>query len=200
MAHLDARLLDRVAYGTIYGTGYKTEVHTLKSGLERRKALWSTPRGQFAVMYKMLKADQHEQVVAAFHACAGRLNTFRLHDRTDDTASNEPIGTGTGAPETYQLSRRLSFAGVSRDLPVLLPNADNFRVFVGGVETSAYTLDPLLGRLTLTAADGAAVTWSGTFDKKVRFDDDDLEFTLEPRAGGVHILLSADVRLQEVLA
>lgn len=197
MAHFDQRLLDHVSYGTSYGTGYKTDIKTLNSGVERRNGLWQIPRGQFAIIYRMLNEEHYDQVFAAFHACCGRLHTFRLKDRTDYMVNGEFLGIGSGLPTEYQLSRSISFYGVTKRLPVFLPVVDTITIYDDGVPISAQ-VNPN-GTVIVNAAPGGTVTWSGEFDKKVRFDQDNLDWTLEPRAGGIHILLSSDVYLQEVL-
>lgn len=199
MAHINERLLECVSYGTVYGSGYRTDVVALQSGYEKRTALWSIPRGQFSIIYNLLKEEDHASVLAAFHVCNGRLHTFRLKDETDFSVVKSPIGAGTGSTKTYKLSRRFSFAGQNKDIPVSLPVVGSVVVYEGSSIVPA-TVDYENATVTLSAAPGAVISWSGEFDKRVRFDEDDIAFTFETRAGGVHPRLSTDITLQEVLS
>jgi len=197
MAHKNQRLLESVAYGTSYGTGYKTDIKQLKSGSESRNALWSLPKGRFAILYKLLKETDHEKVVSAFHVCKGRLHTFRFKDKSDYIVSNSPIGTATGNLQQLQLSKRYTFAGDFTDIPVYLPNVETVILKADGVQIE-YSVDALTGIVEFTAAPGSIITWSGEFDKKVRFDDDELDFSIDVREGGIYARLSANVELKEV--
>lgn len=197
MAFINTRLLEGVAYGTSYGAGFRTSVKTLRSGRERRNAAWSTPRGSFAVVYKNLKEADHEKVLSAFQACMGRLHSFRLQDLTDYKANQVPIGIGTGASQTLQLVRRYGFGVAGIDVPVTKPVQGKVQVFADEVQIAA-PVDYEHGTVSVMAASGAVITWSGEYDKVVRFDDDDLQFTIDTRAGGIYALLSTDVTLQEV--
>lgn len=197
MAFINSRLLEGVAYGTSYGTGFRTSVKALRSGRERRNAQWSAPRGSFSVVYKSLKEADHERVLSAFQACMGRLHSFRLQDLTDYKANQMPIGIGTGGAQVLQLVRRYGFGQAGIDVPVTKPVVGTVQVYADGQDLAS-SVDYDNGTVTLTAAVGAVLTWSGEYDKVVRFDDDDLQFTIDSRAGGIYPLLSTDVSLQEV--
>ena len=197
MSFINERLLESVAYGTSYGAGFKTRVTDLRSGRERRNAEWSAPRGSFSIIYSTLLEEDHDKVLSAFYACLGRLNTFRLQDLTDYKAIDVRLGLGTGGQETYQLQRRYGFGAVEFFARVTKPVLDRVTVFVGGTAAPA-VLDYTLGTVTLIAPPGVRVSWSGEFDKVVRFDDDDIQFSLDSRAGGIHAMLSTNVTLQEV--
>lgn len=197
MAFINARLLEGVAYGTAYGTGFRTNIKTLRSGRERRNAEWSVPRGSFAIVYKSLREGDHAKVLQAFQACHGRLHSFRLQDLTDYKVEGAAIGVGTGTPQVLPLVRQFGFGDASIEVPVPLPVAGTVQVFADGAPASVF-VDYEAATVAVTAADGALITWSGEFDKIVRFDDDDLQFSFDNRAGGIKPLLSTDVALQEV--
>lgn len=201
MAFIDERLLESVSYGTSYGVGYNTRVVALRSGAERRTPLWSVPKGLFTLIYKTLKPEDHEAVVSAFHVCAGRAHTFRFKDLTDFKVS-APVqfGVGTGQLETYRLVRPYRFGGQVYDKPVSLLVPGTIQLFEETELLEGATVDYAAGTVTLSAAPGARLFWSGEYDKRVRFDDDELQFTMETRAGGIVPILSTDVTLREVLA
>ena len=67
-----------------------------------------------------------------------------------------------------------------------LPVAGSVRVAVGGVETTAFTVDVATGPVMLASAPGAGalVTAGFLFDTPVRFDTDRIETTLESFEAG----------------
>jgi uncharacterized protein (TIGR02217 family) len=197
MAFIDARLLEKVAYGTSYGSGFKTQIKMLRSGRESRNADWAVPRGRFAIVYGNLQPEGHGKVAAAFEICRGRLNSFRLQDLTDYKATLQPLGVGSGVEQQLQLQKSFLF-GVSQAFrPITKPVVDSVQVFEDNVLVAA-VVDHLTGIVTITATPGSTLTWSGEFDKVVRFDEDELQFSIDSRAGGTIPLLSTDVSLREV--
>lgn len=199
MALINGRLLEGVSYGTTYGSGYKTRVVTLRSGMERRTPLWAVPRGLFTLVYRTLEPEDHEKVVSAFHVCSGRAHAFRLQDLTDYKVSTPTrIGVGTGELETYQLVRAYRFGGQEYAMPVSLPVAGSVQLYEDNMATTG-AIDHLTGQVSVLAAPGAVIRWTGEFDKRVRFDEDEIQFTIETRAGGIVPILSSDLTLREVL-
>lgn len=194
---INSHLLDGVAYGSVFGASFRTLVEPLKSGAESRLITRSWPLGKYAILLERLRPDDHAKIFAAFNVCRGRGHTFRLRDRIDYRMVDVQIGVGTGSAQTYQLMRQYDFGVEVYQVPVTLPEVATLELTADGAPV-AYTVNGLTGVVTLTAGAGAAVRASGLFDKRVRFDDDDLDFTLETRGGGIVPLLTANVPLREV--
>ncbi len=192
----EARLLDRVAYGSEFGHRYNTSVRELRSGVERRNAEWQRPLGRYAVRYQNLDTRHHQIVIAAHHACMGRLIGFRFRDWTDFTAEDAVIGYGTGATENYQLCKYYVFGTLSSQRDIVKPVNGTVVVSVAGAPVAAQ-VDYSTGVVQLRADDGAEITWRGEFDVPVRFADDEIGFTFDNRAGGTPIL-NSDVELVEI--
>ena len=110
---IEARLLDKVAYGTESGPEYNTRVVPLKSGVTRRNSQWAFPLDRFAVIYNLLKPADRELVVKAFRACRGRAVGFRFKDPLDYTAQQEPLGVAAGGLESMQLKNCLLYTSPS---------------------------------------------------------------------------------------
>ena len=197
MSFINERLLEGVSYGTAYGSGFLTKIHALNSGHERRNASRSVPLGTFSIIYGALLEQDHARVLSAFQTAMGRLHSFRLKDLTEFSVSSVQIGIGTGQEESYQLVRRYGFGSASSVAPVTKPVPGSVIVMQDAEEID-FEIDYMTGMVSATALPGSVVTWSGMFDKVVRFDDDDIQFTIDSRAGGLVPVLSTDISLKEV--
>lgn len=193
---IEERLLDKVAYGTQAGIEYRTDVKTLRSGNESRARLWSHPLARFAIVFKSLKPEDREHVVRAFRAAGGRHLAFRMKDPLDHKAVNEHIGTGNGEAITIQLTKSYTFGPITEIAPIYKPRSVTVRA--NGVLIPA-AVDLNTGLVTVTAAAGTAISWSGEFDKPVRFDDDVLMWSVDARLGWTgDRVASTDITLTEV--
>lgn len=193
---IEQRLLDRVAYGTQAGLEYRTEVRALRSGVESRARLWALPLARYTVVYRSLRPADRAVVVEAFRAAGGRHLAFRFRDPLDFTAEQEALGVAAGGVETLQLTKRYQFGPVIEVAPIHKPVS--VQLFADGVPITA-AVDLTTGQVTVDVAAGAVLTWSGAFDKPVRFDSDQLMWSLDAPDGVTPgRLASTDVTLSEV--
>jgi uncharacterized protein (TIGR02217 family) len=144
--------------------------------------------------------DALSQVIAFFEERRGRLYGFRWRDRLDHSsaapdaaiaATDQTIGTGDGASNTFQLSKTYGALYSPYQRPVAKPVAGSVRVAVAGSEATEgtdFTVDSATGLVTFLAghvpAVGAAVSAGFMFDVPVRFDTDYLEVDLSAFAAG----------------
>ncbi|WKT59102.1 DUF2460 domain-containing protein [Microbulbifer thermotolerans] len=195
MTFNEARLLDRVAYGSEFGHEYNTRIDELRSGVERRNAEWERALGRYAIRFQNLRDSDHAVVVAAHHACMGALIGFRLKDWSDYQADGEPIGFGAGELANYQLQKTYTFGSLSTVRAIYKPVQGTVQVFSNGVPVAA-SVDYTTGVVQVNAPLGEELTWTGEFDTPVRFSDDRLTFSIDNRSGGP--ILNSDVELQEI--
>lgn len=193
----ETRLLDCVSYGSQFSTEFNTRVHTLRSGHERRNAMWSQPLGNYSIIFNNLEPDDHDQVRHAHMASMGSLIPFRFKDWTDYTADDEPLTTGTGVEQEVQLSKTYAFGPVSYQRLIHKPVTGTVVIYEDGVELAA-TVDYATGIATFTAPPGSNVTWDGEFDIPVRFVSDRLDYDPVVRRQSGRFVLSSDVDLIEV--
>lgn len=198
MAFIEERLLDCVSYGTQGGPSWVTRRIGLRSGIIRRNAMRSRPLYRFIVLYQNLNPEDHENVIAAFNACRAGVYGFRVKDWSDFTASNELVTTGTGAPQTIQLSKLYEFHTENLSRPIRKPVSGTVTMTQNGSPLSA-SIDYTTGLATFTASVGQIVRWSGQFDVPVTFDDDELMFAADNR-GFDGLRLTANVLLSEDLS
>lgn len=192
----ETRLLDKVSYGSQFGQEYNTRIVQLRSGRDKRNANWTLPLGRYSILYEAIRPEDHMLVRGAHMACMGSLIAFRFKDWSDYIATDEAIGTGTGSSQDLQLTKVYDFGPLSISRDIVKPVTGTVVIYVDGVPTAA-TIDYTTGIATLTATNGAAITWSGEFDVPVRFDSDRLDCEpVAPQNREFH--LSANVDFTEV--
>jgi uncharacterized protein (TIGR02217 family) len=184
-----------LALGASGGPTRRTDVSALGSGRESRSTPWAHSRRRYDLGGAVRSLDQLHALIAFFEARRGRLHGFRFRDPLDwrscppsQTPSAfdqipEPVA---GEPLRFQLIKRYGDSAGGYTRPIRKPVAGTVRVAVGGVETSAFTLDAAAGLITLAAAPaaGAAVTVGFAFDTPVRFDADRLDIALDGFGAG----------------
>lgn len=191
----EERILDCVAYGSEFGHRYKTRINELRSGVERRNGEWERPLGRYSIIYQNLAQRDANKVVAAHHACMGRLIGFRFKDWADFQADQEPLVFGNGNQQVVQLTKTYRFGTLSNTRNVYKPVIDTVSIFQNGEPLPA-SIDYQTGLVSFLAPDGAEITWSGEFDVPVRFSDDEISFSIDNRSDGY--ILNNDVELLEI--
>jgi len=186
MSFHEVRLPARLAFGSTGGVERRTEVVTLASGFERRSSPWANGRRRYLIGAGVRALDDAAALVEFFEARRGRLFGFRFKDFADfkscapsaaTSAADQVIGEGDGVTAAFQLVK--AYGDLARD--IRKPVAGTVKAAVGGVVTTAFTVDTATGVISFTTppADGAAVTAGFEFDTPVRFDTDRIDVTLE---------------------
>lgn len=116
------------------------------------------------------------QLVGFFAAVQGAGGSFLFTDPFDSTVTAANFGTGDGTTTAFPLKRQLgSFSGfVGWDLIQNVVGSPS--VYVGGVLTTPASISST-GVVTFTSApvNGAALTWTGSFQFLCHFLDDTWE-------------------------
>jgi uncharacterized protein (TIGR02217 family) len=199
MAFHEIRFPIDIALGSKGGPERRVEVVELGSGREERNARWAHAKRRFNAGYGVKTATQLQQTVQFFEERRGKLHGFRFRDPLDNqsslpgaavSASDQLIGTGTGAQSSFQLVKTYgaSFAPYART--ITKPVIGSVAVSVNGVAAapSDFSVDHATGIVTFIPAKipaaGAAVRAGFAFDVPVRFDTDYLEVDLSAFAAG----------------
>ncbi len=191
MAFHEVRLPARLAFGSTGGVERRTEITTLGSGFERRSTPWAEGRRRYLIGAGLRSLDDMAALTAFFEARRGRLYGFRFRDFADfkscapgeaPAATDQRIGTGDGVRRSFGLRKVYG----DHERRIRKPVEGSVRLAVNGVETTAFSVDPATGQVTLAAApaSGAVVTAGFVFDVPVRFDADRIEMTLESFGAG----------------
>lgn len=193
---VEERLLECVTFGTHGGPTWLTRKIGLKSGVIRKNAMRSRPLYRYTFIYRNLTPALHKQVIDAFNACMGGAYSFRIKDWADFEATDELLPVlGTGSSQAVQLVKTYTFGNRTIARPIRKPVAGTVSIEANGSPISA-AIDTTTGIATLTAANGATLTWSGEFDVSVGFDDDELFFSGDDK-GSDGLFLTSDVSLTE---
>lgn len=179
MAFIDAQLSDRVAYGFKAGPQYMNQVISMANGREKRAADWMYPRIRFSASYENFKQQYRDEILAAFHACRGRLHCFKFKDWTDSVAVNEAIAPEIGTTDAVQLVKTYTFGAQTAERMIQCTDS-SVTLTKDGSPFTAYTLDADTGLVTPDAAWGAGeYAWSGPVLVWVRFDNDYNAFSID---------------------
>lgn len=179
MAFIDAQLSERVAYGFKAGPEYSTQIVAMTNGREKRAGEWLLPRIRFSASYENFKQQYRDEILAAFHACRGRLHCFKFKDWTDLVAIDEPVAPEIGTTNPMQLVKTYAFGAQTAERMIQCTDSSVTLTKDGGAFT-AYTLDADTGLVTPDAAwEAGEYAWSGPVFVWVRFDSDYNAFSID---------------------
>lgn len=163
---------------------WSTNVQQAVSGKESRISYQQYPRVRFRLKYELLRDNVSpsdlRRLVGLFNALRGRFDTCLFVDPDFSSVTSENFGTGTGAQTAFQITATFQNSG-GPGAAELIQNFDGAPlIYVNGVLKTGGGVDYTLGAngvITFTAApaNGAALTWTGSFYYRVRFDDDELD-------------------------
>ena len=154
---------------------WATGVADATSGRQYTLARRLYPIWHFDLPFAVLRASgswtEYQQLVGFHNARKGRSDDFLYFDPRDNTVAAQPFAFGDGVTRTFRLVRTLG--GFPE--PVGAVNTGSVIVQVAGV-TTAVTFSADLSQVTFAAAPaaGAALTWSGQFYFRCRFENDKL--------------------------
>ena len=142
-----------------------------------------------------------------FEERRGRLNGFRFRDPFDHcscalgsviSAEDQLVGIGDGVKTTFQLKKTYGGLYAPYERSVTKPVEGTVLVAINGVVTSNMSMDVTSGEITFDTApdEDAAITAGFRFDVPVRFDTDQLEFSLSGfEAGDIPSIPLLEIRL-----
>ncbi len=177
---------DFLTFGSHGGPSYRTHVVATKAGVEQRNQAWSQSLAVYEVGLVHRDATATNALRRFFRAIAmGRRHGFRFTDRLpgESTGVREVLGTGDGVEDTFQLVKHYTLGGYDSIRTITKPVAGSVVVYLNGTATTAFTVDPTTGLVTLTSppAGGVVVSASCQFQVPVRFETDTLDLVaVEP--------------------
>ena len=171
---INTRLSTCVEQGFTGGPEWSTLITELQSGLERRNAQWAVPRHRFTADYTVVTAAAKAEILNAYMACRGRLNSFRFKDWNDYSATLAALGNTPGANQTpVQLVKPYTFGSETFTRTITKPTTGSVTVYMNGVaKAGSYSTTTGLFTPTTNWTAAQALTWTGEFDVEVRFGAD----------------------------
>lgn len=161
---------------------FRTGVQPAVSFKESRISHSLFPVFEFALQYEFLRDDvtpsDLKSLVGLYGAMRGRWDTFLYTDPVYNTVVDEPFGTGDGTTTQFQLVATFQNSG-GPGVAERIQNLNGAPVIkkAGVTQTlmTHYTISAT-GIVTFVTAPtgGQALTWSGSFYYRCRFDEDRL--------------------------
>lgn len=171
---------------------YQSNVQTEYGGRELRVNTQTAARYRFGITFDFLRqdsgGDEAQQLLAFFAAHRGTWDSFLYADPYSSAVTAQAFGTGDGSSTSFHLTDEMTerVGGVS-GTPLI------YKAGVLQTVVTDYVVDVNTGGITFTVAPAAAaaLTWTGSFYRRVRFADDGLQ--LKRRfsrvwAGGVSLV------------
>ena len=155
---------------------FRTKIQSAVSGKEYRASLMANPLYNIKVKFEFLRAgarNELQQLVGFYLARRGAFESFLFKHDDDCAVAGQLVGMGDGIVKSFQLAR--SFGGFSEPVQNI-DQVVEVRVNGAVVPPAGYTVSST-GLVTFAAAPTGPVTWTGSYLYRVRFADDEAEFT-----------------------
>lgn len=172
---------------TAVGPEFSTSIAVTASGHERRNSLWSDARVHFDVGPGIRAEGELSALLAFFRARRGAARGFRISDPFDHSSNgmtgtptmlDQQLGVGDGARADFQLVKSYGEGGDPQVRPITRARPETVLVSVGGVPSTAWTLQERgLVRFTSAPPLGAEVCAGFLFDVPVRFAEDRIDIS-----------------------
>lgn len=155
-----------------------TQVRSTPSGREWRSSMMVVPRYRYTLTYEFLRdaaaLAEYQALFGFVERRQGAYDSFLFTDPHDNAVTAQAFGTGDGSTVAWPLVRTLG----GSTMRVFSLNGAPSIYKAGVLQTSGYTVDLNTGLVTFGTAPaaGVALTWTGAYYQRVRFDGDSLEF------------------------
>ena len=206
MSFVEIQFPPTISRGSSGGPTRLTDVVVLRSGFERRNAIWSNSRRRYDAGLGIRNSSHLYDAYEFFEARQGRLFGFRWKDWLDfkscrsiltPTNTDQNIGVGDGVRTVFQLRKAYTSGSTTIFRDIRKPVAGTVIVAVNSSPTTVST-NTTTGMITFSSAPAAAavITAGFEFDVPARFDQDELMVSLDLfDAGDVPDLKVIEVRV-----
>src|SRR5579864_9177684 len=133
MAFIEVRFPTDIAYGSVGGPQYSTDIVITQSGYEQRNANWSQARACYNVAHGVKTQTQLDTLIAFFRSRKGRADGFRFKDWTDYNVTGQAIGTGDGTTAIFQLIKTYVSGSTSEQRVISKPVIGTVNIYLNSV-------------------------------------------------------------------
>lgn len=169
--------LPGLAFGVSRSPQFSTKVARAVSLSETRGSFAAYPLWGFTLTYEFLRKGQgvaeFEQLLGFFLARKGQFDSFLFTDPDFNSVTNQQFGVGDGVTTSFQLVRSTNLAFSE---PVQNPNVIS-AINDNGSPAGTYTQSNGLISFSVAPAAGHALTWTGTYYNRCRFEQDVADFS-----------------------
>lgn len=169
-----------VTYPVRRAPSWLTDTQRTVSGKRTALANYSYPVWNYELEYDVLRSDvtnaEWQTLLAFYNRNYGPANLWQFTDPDDGSVTAQSIGTGDGATTAFQLVRTMTGSGANVFVePVWAPTGTP-TIYVAGVHVTALTISTTgLVTFTTAPANGAALTWTGTYNWLCRFEGNTID-------------------------
>jgi uncharacterized protein (TIGR02217 family) len=164
------------------GPSFNTLTKQAASGRQVRVSLQSSPVWKFKLAFEFLRdraaaTSDVQNLWAFFNAVNGQFNQFYFLDPYENAVLDQGLGVGNGSTTSFQLTRTV---GAGTGYPWIEPVygvSGAPTVYVNGAVTAATLNAYGVISFATPPANGAAISWSGTFMFLCHFTQDDLQLS-----------------------
>lgn len=182
--------MSQLVFPTLRGLGwsrrktpeFKTSIQQSVSGRESHTSYRLYPMYRFRLKYDVLRFSVNselQQIMGLFLAMRGAFDSFLFTDPDDSSVTDMGFGTRDGVATQFQLTRTYGFGSYTFVEPVMNVNVLT-NVKSNGVtltNPADYTISNSgLVTLSVPGTAGHALTWTGTYYFRCRFEKDEAEF------------------------
>lgn len=214
MRFIDEYLPDCVAgYPCISAPRFSTQIVVVDSGAEQANSRWAEPLRRFHLPEAVRSMETYNALQDHWLIMRGPFHTFPWRDPLDyasvsidtpaspipptTTALDQPLGTGDGMRDKFQLIKTYRRGQHTYERKITLPVVNTIHVAVDGTDNGNYNVTRAgMVEFVTPPAVGEVLTWGGLFDCCVRFESDD---TLEGVVRSFGLGGYADITLLETL-
>jgi uncharacterized protein (TIGR02217 family) len=166
-----------LSWGRRRAVRWSTTIKRAASGREYRAANWTYPVYEYQLDYELLRqhagAAEVEQLLGFINLRRGSWDSFLYLDPYDHTAAALQFGRGGAGRTTFQLTR--AFGGFGEPVLGIVEAPE---IFINGAPAGDVTVSPEgLVSFAAAPANGAVLTWTGTFYWRCRFMKDGYDFS-----------------------
>lgn len=171
-----------LSWGIVKRPRWNTRVQSSISFVETRIRFASLPQWRWSLPFQFLRqnaTDAEFQALADFYnSRSGQWDSFLYSDPTDNTVTDMNFGTGDGSTVAFQLGRRLLTGGLLEPIYNVQTLTNIKKAGVLQTSPANYSISAS-GLVTFTSAPAAAaaLTWTGTYYWRCRFDQDSADLT-----------------------
>lgn len=159
---------------------FSTGVKQAMSGRSVRTAFWTSPLWKFTVAHEFLRdrpptAAELHKLWGFFSSRLGGFAGWYFYDPYDNACVDQSFGTGDGTTTAFQLTRDVGQGTTFTFSEPVYGLRGTPTIKVNGGATAAFTYSSTqAGGIVFNSApaNGATLTWSGSFMFLCRFSDD----------------------------
>ncbi len=158
-------------------SGFSTSLATTKSGREVRNSDSQLPLRRYVLKDCMLSHTQFESFNSFFKARAGQRFSFKLRDPFDHKVVDQPIATGDGARQRFQLQKTYADPVAPWVRRITKPVFETIRLSVDGqpVDVQMFSAKGVV-TLAQILPQGKVLRADFDFDVVVRFAQDSFTY------------------------